>query len=446
MGIASADALGASGRTARLPVLHDERMPHAQGPTVRALVRDAGPAVLVGCGSALTLWLVDVAAAWLQSLVWSALPAQLGVNGYVWWYVLAVLTTTGLLVGLVVQFVPGHGGDDSAMTELDVAAPSLRLIPSIVLVLILALAGGVSLGPENPILAVNAALAVALVARIGAKIPPAQAALLASAGTISALLGTPVAAALLFAGVVAGIKGGGSLWDKLFLPMVAAAAAAITMILLGGHAIGGGLGPIGPIEPLFLVYGVIIAAVAALLGDLMGLLLPIVHRAFHALRHPVVFTTLGGFILGLLGILGGPLTLFKGLEQTAELLAQPDEHTVPQLALYTGVKVLALLVAAACGFRGGRIFPVIFIGVALGMLVSALVPAIPLALAVACAAAGLLLAATRDGWVAMFVGVALVGDIAILPLLCVVILPAWLLVTRAPELVVRRPAETDIVR
>ena len=67
---------------------------------------------------------------------------------------------------------PGHGGPDSATTEL--IAPPLRLavLPSLILVTVLALAGGVSLGPENPIIAINTGLLVALVARLWPAVPP----------------------------------------------------------------------------------------------------------------------------------------------------------------------------------------------------------------------------------------------------------------------------------
>ena len=51
---------------------------------------------------------------------------------------------------------------------------------------------------------------------------------------------------------------------------------------------------------------------------------------------------------------------------------------------------LALLVAASALFRGGRVFPATFIGVALGMLGHALIPALPFSLAVACGVLGVL--------------------------------------------------------
>ncbi|MNW60638.1 putative ion channel protein [compost metagenome] len=47
---------------------------------------------------------------------------------------------------------------------------------------------------------------------------------------------------------------------------------------------------------------------------------------------------------------------------------------------------------------------------------------------------GVVLAVGRDGWVALFVAVAVVGDVGVLPLLCIAILPVWLLVRSAPEM------------
>ena len=89
---------------------------------------------------------------------------------------------------------------------------------------------------------------------------------------------------------------------------------------------------------------------------------------------------------------------------------------------------------AACSlFRGGRIFPATFIGAALGLLGNALFPSIPLGLAVACGIIGILVVVARDGWLALFVAAAVAGDLTLLPLLSVIILPAWLLVSAVPE-------------
>lgn len=306
-------------------------------------------------------------------------------------------------------------------------------LPSLFVVVVLSLAGGVSLGPENPVVAINAALAVAVLARF-TKIPPQLAGMLAVAGTLGALFGTAVAAALVFTGIVGAAKTGGSLWDRLFLPVAAAGAGTLTMSLLGGELLTIQVEPMGAVQPMYLLTGGLVAVAATVLGVVMAWLFPYVHRLFHGMRNPVLYTTLGGAVLGALAIIGGPLTMFKGFEETTELLQHPGAYGTGQLAAMAGIKALALLVAAGAGFRGGRIFPVVFIGAALGLLATALIPDLPIALAVACAVMGMTLVASRDGWIAMFVGIAVVGDPGVLPLLCVIVLPTWLIVTKAPAL------------
>ena len=66
---------------------------------------------------------------------------------------------------------------------------------------------------------------------------------------------------------------------------------------------------------------------------------------------------------------------------------------------------------------------------ALGLLVNALFPSIPLGLAVACGDHRHPLVVARDGWLALFVAAAVPGDSRSLPVLCIIILPAWLLVS-----------------
>jgi len=316
-------------------------------------------------------------------------PDAIGVDPNGWWIV-AVLTTTGLLVGLCLQFIPGHGGPDSATTELFEPPQKLRVLPSIAIVTVLALAGGVSLGPENPIIMINVSLAVALLARFMPMVPPR-------------------------------------------LAMLMAAAGSATMHALGQPPLVFSIPP-STVDPLDLLVGILVACGAVLIGLVGVFALPVVHRAFHALRSPILIATLGGFVLGLLGLVGGPITMFKGLEQMGELLSDPDAYSAGDLVLITVVKLAALIVAASAAFRGGRVFPATFIGVAIGMLAHALIPSLPLGLAVACGLIGMLLVATRDGWISLFMAAAVSGDIGLLPWLCVIILPAWLLVSRAPEL------------
>lgn len=171
-----------------------------------------------------------------------------------------------------------------------------------------------------------------------------------------------------------------------------------------------------------------------MLGLLAVYAFPYVHRLFRALKHPVLALTAGGLLLGLLGALGGHLTLFKGLDEVKELAADPSGRPAGQFAVMAVVKTAALVIAASCGFRGGRIFPAVFVGAALGLCAHALVTSVPVALAVTCGVLGVLLAITRQGWLSLFTAAVLVGDAAVLPMLCVASLPVWLLVTGRPQM------------
>jgi H+/Cl- antiporter ClcA len=147
----------------------------------------------------------------------------------------------------------------------------------------------------------------------------------------------------------------------------------------------------------------------------------------------------GGFLLGTLGVIGGPISLFKGLDQMKTLTATVADYTPAGLALLAGVKLVAVVIAATSGFRGGRIFPSVFAGVAIGLFANVLVPQIPEAIAVSASVMGILVAVTRSGWLAIFMGALMVNDPAIVPILAIIVLPAWLVVTGRPEMVIRRP-------
>ena len=410
--------------------------------TPRRLLLLAVPAILVGVVSALILWTLDRLADALSNVIWDTLPGALNVDPDGWWIIL-VLTVTGLAIGIALQVLPGHGGPDSATTELIGKPLPLRTLPGLALVTLLGLAGGVSLGPENPIIAINCAIMVAIFARLIPQVSPQVAMLLAAAATVGALFGTPVAAALVFTGLVAAVKAGGSLWDKLFLPLAAAGAASITMHLLGAPPFAFDMPAYGPPQALDILTGALIACAVTVIGLAALFAFPLVYRALHALRHPIIITTVGGLILGILGFIGGPITMFKGLTQMGELLKDPSQYDAGQLALIAGIKIVALLVAASALFRGGRIFPATFIGVAIGLLISTLFPSLNMSLVVACAVLGIVLVVARDGWLALFIAVAIPGDIALLPILCIVVLPAWLLVSQAPEFRILPKPEPD---
>jgi H+/Cl- antiporter ClcA len=407
--------------------------------TVRLLLVLSLPSVVIGVVSALGLYVVERITHTLEHMLWVDLPGAIGVDPHSGWWMFLIPSATGLLVGLTIWLVPGHGGQDSATVELIAPPPRLGTVPSIVIVAVLGLAGGVSLGPEAPIIAINTGILVAVFRRVWPGVPIPLVVLITAAGTVGALFGTPIAAALVFTGLVGTLFQRGALWDQLFLPLLAAGAGAVTMNLVAEPSFALALPSYTVIAPVDILTMSVIAVVGAGIGLAAAAVFPRIHAGFRLLRHPVLYVTAGGMLLGLLAVIGGPLTLFKGLAQMGELVNSRDEIPAPTLVVIVVVKVVALLVSAAAGFRGGRIFPAVFIGVAVGVLANALAPGIPLTVAVAGGVLGTVLAVSRDGWIAVFIAVAVTGGTTILPVLCLAVLPTWLLVSRGPELIVHSP-------
>ncbi|MEV0089965.1 ion channel protein [Streptomyces sp. NPDC050738] len=410
----------------------------APAASARTLLPMILPALGVGIGASLLFLGISEVAEKLLDVLWTDLPDALGIGGYSSLWMIVMLTATGVAVGLVVWKAPGHAGPDPATMGLGGEEPlPLYVLPGLAVAAALMLAGGPSLGPENPIIAVNVALAFWVGRKLLPRAPGELWISLATAATLGALFGTPVAAALVISESLAGKPMKNSLWDTMFPSLVAAAAGALTTTLVAHPSFDLGLPALSRPGWGDVLAVMVVATAAAVLGMLAAYAFPYVHGAFARLRHPMLMLPVGGLVLGLLGALGGHLTLFKGLNEVGEIAADPDGHSAGQFALMTVVKLAALLIAASCGFRGGRIFPAVFVGAAFGLCAHALVPGVHPAVGVSAGVLGVLLAITRSGWVALFTAAVLVASPAILALLCIGILPAWLVVTGRVQMQLR---------
>ncbi|WP_000903272.1 ion channel protein [Escherichia sp. TW14182] len=397
------------------------------------------PALAIGIASSLILIVVMKIASVLQNLLWQRLPGSLGIAQDSPLWIIGILTLTGIAVGLVIRFSQGHAGPDPASEPLIGAPVPPSALPGLIVALILGLAGGVSLGPEHPIMTVNIALAVTIGARLLPRVNRMEWTILASAGTIGALFGTPVAAALIFSQTLNG-SNEVPLWDRLFAPLMAAAAGALTTSLFFHPHFSLPIAHYGQMQMADIISGAIVAAIAIAAGMVAVWCLPRLHAMMHQIKNPVLMLGVGGFILGILGVIGGPFSLFKGLDEMQQMVMNQAFSTSDYFLLAV-IKLAALVIAAASGFRGGRIFPAVFVGVALGLMLHEHVPAVPAAITVSCAILGMVLVVTRDGWLSLFMAAVVVPDTNLLPLLCIVMLPAWLLLAGKPMMIVNRPKQ-----
>lgn len=406
-------------------------------PRARTMLLLSTPALIIGIASSLVLIAVMKVASVLQQFLWERLPVSIGIanDSPVW--IIGMLTLTGIMVGLVIRYSQGHAGPDPACEPLIGMPVSTSALPGLLAALILGLAGGVSLGPEHPIMTVNIALAVAIGVRLFPRVDKLDWTILASAGTIGALFGTPVAAALVFSQTLNN-SNDVPLWDRLVAPLLAAAAGSLTTSLFFHPHFSLPIEHYSQMHLTDIFSGAIVAAIAIAAGMVAVWCLPRLHQLMHQLKHPVLILGVGGFILGILGVIGGPLTLFKGLDEMQQM-AFSQTLGASDYFMLAVIKLAALVVAAASGFRGGRIFPAVFVGVALGLMLHAHVETVPAAITVSCAILGLVLVVTRDAWLSLFMAAVVVPDTTLLPLLCIVMLPAWLLLAGKPMMIANRP-------
>jgi H+/Cl- antiporter ClcA len=324
-----------------------------------------------------------------QQYVFTALPTDIGLPQVPVWWPLPVLGLSGLLVGLVIRYLPGTGGHEPAEGFRPAGAVRPVELPGIILAAAATLGLGVVLGPEGPLIAVGSGLGVLGVGLLK-RDAPAQAVMVvaaaASFAAISTLLGSPLAAAFLLM-EASGI--GGPMLGVVLAPGLLAAGVG-SLIFIGLDTLTG-LGTFSlaiPDAPSFttptvleFAWAVVIGLAAAVVGGgirrLALALQPVVAR------HRVSLTPVAGLSIGALAIVFAVISgrsssdvLFSGQSALPSLIENAGDWTAGALVLLIVCKGLAY-VAALSGFRGGPTFPAMFIGAAGGMALAAL-PGLPM--------------------------------------------------------------------
>ncbi|MDR7084275.1 H+/Cl- antiporter ClcA [Arthrobacter ginsengisoli] len=330
----------------------------------------------------------------LQRFVFVGLPNQLLGGPVPAWWPVPWLVLCGLLTALTIRYLPGTGGHSPAFGFKTGGGPaSGRELVGIVLAALTTLSLGAVLGPEGPLIAIGGGLGALAVHLVKKDAPPMARTIMASAGSfaaISTLLGSPVLGAFLIM-EAAGI--GGMTLSLMALPgLLASGVGALVFVGLDGWT---GLGtfslalPVVPpaVPPTLATLGwaVIMGAVGALLGWLIRWvalsLRPVVH-----LNRVLVTSTLG-LLIGLTAmayqlISGRSFTqvLFSGQDALPELVEDAAGYSLAVLVLLIACKTLVYGLSLSA-FRGGPVFPSMFIGAALGIAASGL-PGMNLAAAI----------------------------------------------------------------
>jgi H+/Cl- antiporter ClcA len=379
----------------------------------------------------------------LQALVWHDLPDALGVHPHPW-FALAVTTLGGLAVGIVIRFVPGHGGPGPAEGHgVGETHIPLGMLPGIVLAALVSLAVGASLGPEAPLLAIAAAGGPWIATRVGRE---TLAALFTQAGigSIFALLfGSPLAST--FLGLELMSITGHNLYLRL-IPILVASTTGFFGFRLLTHSSLDSLANLSfpsytNLQALHVLEGIAIGAAGALAGLLLIVVFRLIDRGFRPLdRTPVVKASLGGIGIGLVALIAGQDTLFSGESELESLLQHPGSKSVATLLLLVAGKIVAISLCMATGFRGGRIFPVVFIGGTLGLAMHQAFTSVPLAVAAAAGMAGAAMTILRlPIFVTLFVS--FFGGPLLVPVVVLATVTAYIIVFDKPELIGSPPED-----
>jgi len=347
-----------------------EPRPAVSGPAYLRLVL-LGAAVGIPAAFAAALFLAFVHD--LEHWLWTDLPDALGESSPPWYLVVALPAVGACLVLAARLLLPGDGGH-SPLEGIGGGVTPLAYAPGIALAAIGSLAFGAVLGPEGPLIALGSVVGVAVT--LFAPVGDREKAVLSTAGSfsaISALFGGPIVGGMLL--VEGGLEMGAALLPIILPGFVAAAVGYVIFIGLGNW---GGLGTPGLAVPNLPPYDgthVYDLLLAVLVGVAAAVIVTIARRAAAVVAGrgvsrfglPVLLVG-GGLAVGLVAQCADWLgadsqdVLFSGQTAVPNLVAEDSARIVLVLLVAKGI---AYAVSLGSGFRGGPVFPAIFLGIAL---------------------------------------------------------------------------------
>jgi H+/Cl- antiporter ClcA len=334
---------------------------------------------LVGLGAVIGIPAAFLAAVFLafvhdlEHWLWDSLPSALGHSSPPWYLVIGLPLVGACVVVVARLLLPGDGGH-RPLEGIGGGATPVSHGPGIALAAIGTLSFGAVLGPEAPLIALGSVVGVAVTLFV--RLDKRSETVLGTAGSfaaISALFGGPIVAGMMM--VESGLALGATLLPVLIPGFVAAAIGYVIFIGLGHW---GGLASQSLAVPSLPPYNGT-HVYDLLVGVAIGIAAPLVIVAVRRLAEAIAEYALDRRRLPALLLAGG---LAVGLiAQVADWMGADSQDVlfsgqagVPALAATGSTEILAILlvgkalgyaVSLGCGFRGGPIFPAIFIAIAI---------------------------------------------------------------------------------
>jgi H+/Cl- antiporter ClcA len=341
----------------------------------------------------------------MQGWVFDDLPEALGYDSAPLWWSLPVLGLAGVIVAFAIARLPGQGGHVPA-EGLNPSPTQPIELPGVVLAGVATIGLGLVLGPEAPLIAIGGGLGFLAIRLVRPDAPAEAQELLAASATFAAvafLFGSPIVAALI---LIEATGLGGSRLPILLVPgLLASAVGSLVWIGLGSWT---GLSksaisipvlhlPAFP-RPDIADFGWTILLAIAI--AVVTFVIFRIARETHRLAAPRPFLVLPAVGVAVAGLAIGfsqaadksvSDALFSGETELASLVDNPAAWSLSALALLLAFKGLAYALSLG-SFRGGPVFPALFLGAAGGMMAAQLpgfgfTPAVAVALGAATASA-----------------------------------------------------------
>ncbi len=342
-------------------------------------------AAIVGVVTSAIAWAFLELVFQMQAWIFTDIPKDIGFDGAPLWWSLPVLALAGLIVAFAIDRLPGTGGHLPA-DGLSTSPTQPIEIPGVVLAGVGSIGLGLVLGPEAPLIAIGGGLGLLAASLLRREVPQEVGAVLAASASFAALaflFGSPIVAAVIL--IEAAGLGGARLPLVLLPGLLASAIGSLVWIGMGAFT---GLSTadisIGVLQlpnfgrPDVVDFGWTIALGAAVAIGAFAIFR--LGRETHRLAAPRPWLVLPAVGLAVSGLAiafsqaaGKDVheVLFSGEEAIGSLVTNPGAWSLSALALLIAFKGLAYGLSLG-SFRGGPVFPAMFLGAAGGMMAAQL--------------------------------------------------------------------------
>jgi chloride channel protein, CIC family len=321
----------------------------------------------------------------MQTWVFTDIPDDLGFESTPLWWSLPVLALAGLITAFAIVRLPGRGGHVPA-EGLNPAPTQPVELPGVILAAIATIGLGLVLGPEAPLIAMGGAIGLLAVQLLRDDAPPELGEVVAASGTFAAvafLFGSPIIAAVLL--IEASGLGGSRLPLVLVPGLLASGIGSLVWLGMGSWT---GLSTdeisISPLQlpdyarPDLVDFGwtILLAVAVAVVTFAIFRLARETHRVASwrpFLVLPAIGVAVSALAIGFSEAADHSVdnVLFSGETALGPLVSSPEAWSLSALALLIGFKGVAYGLSLG-SFRGGPVFPAMFLGAAGGLMAAQL--------------------------------------------------------------------------